>query len=158
MVERAQKRVAKGLAQKASQKESQSGGAPNSLEKAGVFITAYHSASNTSDYNLRNSFILDSGATIHVCNTRSRFSSLSPASENDRLYTGDTIIPIEGFGSVDITIQTPCGPKLIELQKTALVPSFHTLVVSLKCLIMKKVYWDMENDRLVQAGKTFCSV
>jgi hypothetical protein len=68
------------------------------------------------------------------------------------------IIPIEGFGSVDIVVQTLAGPKLIELQNTALVSTFHTSVVSLKRIIAKKVYWDMENDRLTQAGKTFCTV
>ena len=127
-------------------------------EKAGVFTVNCYSTSNPSDYNLRDSFILDSGATIHVCNSRDRFQTVSPASESDLLYAGNMIIPIEGFGSVDIIVQTPAGPKLIELQNTALVPTFHTSVVSLKRIVTKKVYWDMENDRLTQAGNTFCTV
>ena len=127
-------------------------------EKAGVFTANCYSTSNPSDYNLRDSFILDSGATVHVCNSRDRFQTVTPASEDDLLYAGNMIIPIEGFGSVDIVVQTPAGPKVIELQNTALVPSFHTSVVSLKRIVAKRVYWDMENDRLTQAGKTFCTV
>ena len=107
-------------------------------EKAGVFTVNCYSTSNPSDYNLRDSFILDSGATIHVCNSRDRFQTVSPASESDLLYAGNMIIPIEGFGSVDIIVQTPAGPKLIELQNTALVPTFHTSVVSLKRIVTKR--------------------
>ena len=126
-------------------------------EKAGVFMTAV-SYSDSTDYNLRDSFILDSGATVHVCNSRRRFATFTPASEDDLLYAGNTVVPIEGFGSVDITIQTPAGPRLIELQHTALISSFHTSVVSLKCLVAKGVYWDMQNNRLTRDGMTFCSV
>ena len=108
-------------------------------EKAGVFMTAV-SYSDSTDYNLRDSFILDSGATVHVCNSRQHFATSTPASEDDLLYAGNTLVPIEGFGSVDITIQTPAGPRLIELQHTALISSFHTSVVSLKRLVAKGVY------------------
>ena len=83
---------------------------------------------------------------MHVCNSRYRFQTVTPASEDDLLYAGNMITPIEEFGSVDIVVQTPAGPKVIEMQNTALVPSFHTSVVSLKRIVAKMVYWDMEND------------
>ena len=121
-------------------------------------MAASYAASNSSDYNLRDSFILDSGATAHVCNSRKRFISFTPATEDDLLYAGNTVIPIEGFGSVDVTVQTPAGPKLIELQNTALISSFHTSVVSLKRIMAKGVYWDMEHNRLTRSGNTFCTV
>jgi hypothetical protein len=161
-VEKARRWVAKGLAQKGqdSQGGSQGSSTPQALEKAGAFVVSCYSApkSNSSDYDLRNSFILDSGATVHVCNTRDRFYNFVPASEDDLLYAGNTVIPIEGFGSVDVTVQTPSGPKLIELQHTALVTSFHTSVVSLKRIVSKRVYWDMEHHRLTKEGETFCTV
>ncbi len=106
-------------------------------------MAATYTVSNSSDYNLRDSFILDSGAMVHVCNSCKYFSTITPASEDDLLYAGNTVIPIEGFGSVDITVQTPAGLKLIELQHTALVSSFHTSLVSLKQIVVKGVYWDM---------------
>ena len=153
-VEKARQNVAKG---KEKEKEQATSGSESS-DKAGVFMTASYTASNSSDYGLHDSFILDSGATVHVCNSRNHFLTLTPASEDDVLYTGNAVVPIEGFGPVDVTVQTPAGPRLIELQHTALIPSFHTSVVSLKCLVAKGVYWDMENNRLTQDGKTFCSV
>ena len=151
-VERARKRVAKGKDQNASPSSS------DASEKAGVFVAASYAVSNSSDYNLRESFILDSGATTHVCNSRKRFISFTPAGEDDLLYAGNTVIPIEGFGPVDVTVQTPAGPKIIELQNTALISSFHTSVVSLKRIIAKGVYWDMEHNRLTRSGNTFCTV
>jgi hypothetical protein len=164
-VDRDRQKVAKSQAQERQPKqvgaqEGQTGRDEGGTvaEKAGVFTVNCYSTANPSDYNLQNSFILDSGATVHICNSRNQFQTITPASEDDLLYAGNIIIPIERFGSVDIIVQTPAGPKLIELQNTALVPSFHTSVVSLKRIVAKKVYWDMENDRLTQAGKTFYTV
>jgi hypothetical protein len=138
-VDRVQQKAAKSLAQERWPKqvgaqEGQTGRDEDRTiaEKAGVFTVNCYSTANPSDYNLRDSFILDSEVTVHVCNSRDRFQTITPASEDDLLYAGNMIIPIEGFGSVDIIVQTPAGPKLIELQNIALVPSFHTSVVSLK--------------------------
>ena len=151
--------IAKGKEKERETKEhSTTSASSEGTAKAGVFMAASYSASNSSDYSLQESFILDSGATVHVCNLRNRFISFTPASEDDVLYAGNMVIPIEGFGSVDVTVQTPAGPRLIELQQTALIPSFHTSVVSLKRLVAKGVYWDMKNGQLTQDGKTFCSI
>jgi hypothetical protein len=158
-VERARQRVAKNLSQgKKTQGGTLGSSTPNELEKAAAFTISCYTSSSSSDYDLRNSFILNSGASVHVYNARNRFYNFIPASEDDILYAGNTVIPINGFGSVNVTIQTPTGPKLIELQQTALVTSFHTSVVSLKRIIAKKVYWDMEGNRLTQAGKTFYTI
>jgi hypothetical protein len=104
----------------------------------GVFTANCYSTSNPSDYNLWDTFILDLGVTVHVCNSLDWFQTVSPASESDLLYVGNMIIPIESFGSVDIVVQSPVGPKLIKLQNAALVPSFYMFVVSLKRIITKK--------------------
>jgi len=114
-----------------------------SSEKTGVFMAAVDYSASSSDYGLRDSFILDSGATVHVCNSRQRFATFTPASEDDLLYAGNTVVPIKGFRSVDVTIQMPSSPKIIELQYTALISSFHISVVSLKRLVAKGVFWDM---------------
>ena len=120
--------------------------------------SAYTASTSTSDYHLRDSFILDSGASIHICNRRSRFQDLRPASEDDVIYAGNTIIPIEGFGSVKIIIQAPDGPREIMLTDVALVPTFHTNVASLRRFKAKGTYWDTQNDRLVHREHTVCSV
>ncbi len=67
-------------------------------------MAASYTASNLLDYNLWDSFILDSSAMVHVCNSHKYFSTITPASEDDLLYTGNIVILIEGFGSVDITV------------------------------------------------------
>ena len=58
------------------------------------------------DYVLRDSFILDCGATTHVCNNCHQFQTYIEAT-NQHLYTGDQTITILGFGTVNITVQLP---------------------------------------------------
>ncbi len=71
--------------------------------------------SNLSDYNLWDSFILDSSTIVHVYNSYKYFSTIIPAFEDDLLYTSNMVILIKGFGSVDGTVQILVGLKLIEL-------------------------------------------
>jgi len=111
-----------------------------------------------SDYILRDSFILDSGATTHVCNNRERFQDFKPATDEDVLYAGDTIISIEGFGTIEITIQGSTGPKKISLTKAAYVPAFHTNVASLKQFIQKDVHWNTKTGHLIYRDQIFCKV
>ena len=111
-----------------------------------------------SDYMLRDSVILDSGASLHICNDRSRFKTFNPVVEEKFIYAGNTVIPIEGFGNVTITIQAPSRPKKIELIDTAYIPSFHTMVASLDKFVAKNVLWDIKNNRLVHQDQTICTL
>jgi len=103
---------------------------------------------------LKNSFILDSGATAHVCNNQNRFTNLRKA-QGEQLIAGNTTIPIIGFGNIQITIQSPNGPRVITLKDTAYVPSFHTNVVALRRFNQKGVYWDQMNNTLIRDNQTF---
>jgi hypothetical protein len=105
-------------------------------------------ASTKSDYHLRHSFLLDSAANGHICNKRERFVDLRPATEEDFLYSGNTIIPIDGFGTITIAVKTPTGIMDMKLLNVALIPSFHTSVVSEKKFEERNVYADKENRRL----------
>jgi len=113
-------------------------------------------ATTQSDYHLRNNHLLDPAANAHVCNNPAKFCDLRPATEDDFLFAGNTVIPINGFGKVDIAVKTPNGRRKMTLFETALVPSFHTSFVSMRKLKAKEVYWDMEHDRLMKNGKTLC--
>ena len=88
----------------------------------------------TTQYKLYNSTILDSGATLHVFNDRTRFKDFRQAKEEDEIIAGNSVIPIEGFGTVEITVrtETTSGPieRRIQLTDTAYVPEFHTNVAS----------------------------
>jgi GAG-pre-integrase domain len=107
-------------------------------------------------YALHDSFILDSTSTIHVCNNRERIQSLRPATENDHLIAGASRIPIEGFGLVEITLKrTPTSTQRIKLAEVALVPSFHTNIVSLDRLMQWNVHWNTERQDLRHKGAIF---
>ncbi len=110
-----------------------------------------------SSYALRDSFILDSGATLHCCNNEARFTNIIPASTDDILIAGQNQIPIQYFGDVQITVTAPYGPKTVTLRNTAYVPSLQTSVVSLRKLIQNNVHWDTQENRLTYAGRTYCS-
>lgn len=108
-----------------------------------------------------NSTILDSGATLHVFHDRTRFKDFRPADVEDFLFAGSSVLPIEGYGAVDIniTVNTEAEPivRTIQLQDTALVSTFYTNVASLRKFIAKGVHWDTEYERLTyDHGKTFC--
>lgn len=123
-------------------------------ESLGAFTASTYSAST---YPLRDSCILDSGATNHVCNSRTRFQEYTTAIDKF-LYAGNAQIPIDGFGSVTIKIQTPNGVRSLTLLDVAHTPFFHTNVISLRRFIDKGIYWDIQNERLTSQGNTFCSV
>src|SRR5256885_611961 len=110
------------------------------------------------EYHLRNSFILDSGATIHVCNNRMRFKTFRQTSSDDSLYAGNSIISIEGIGDVDIQVKTCDGMHTITLRNTAFVPQFHTNVVSLNKFVEKNVHWNTESCELTYQGAPFCAI
>ena len=91
-------------------------------------------------YDLHRSVILDSGASCHVGNTRSKFNSFTPATNGEVLYAGDNVIPIEGHGTYRVVIQLDGLSRSIELANTAYVPSFYYSVASLRIFNTKGVF------------------
>ncbi|KAI0998593.1 hypothetical protein K3495_g9603 [Podosphaera aphanis] len=57
-------------------------------------------------YDLQKSLILDSGATLHVCNNRAKLEDFMPSS-SDVLWAGDTVTPIIGYGSTTVKEKSP---------------------------------------------------
>ena len=109
-------------------------------------------------YKLQNSVIIDSGASIHVCNNRKHFKMLCPVGPEDSLYAGNTVIPIKGYRNAMVTIKTLKGPRQIELTNAAYIPSFHTTVASLKKFVLKDVHLDMKHNQLTYQDQTFCKL
>jgi hypothetical protein len=66
-------------------------------------------------YLLRDSFVLDSSATIYIYNNSIRFINLEPS--NQLLFAGTDIADIQGFGDVNIIISTLDGKKRYFLLK-----------------------------------------
>lgn len=97
----------------------------------------------TGNYPLRNSAILDSGATIHVFNQISRFLNFRTANPNDCLWAGEGQIKIQGYGDVDLALQTPAGGRItLRLHDVAFVPEMATSLVSLRLLRNQGIWWD----------------
>ena len=81
-----------------------------------------HSVLKPSNYDIVNSWILDSGPNIHVCNDSHRFTPTHTTTSEDYLVCGTTTYPIEAYGTVDIAITTPTGSKkIITLQQYACI-------------------------------------
>jgi hypothetical protein len=125
-------------------------------EPANFMVSIF--SSKALGYKLRNSVIIDSGVSIHVCNDRKCFMTLRPAGQEKSLYAGNTVISIEGYGNAMITIATPKGSHQIKLTNTAYILSFHTIVVSLKKFVLKDVYLDTKQNRLTYQDRTFCEL
>jgi hypothetical protein len=89
-------------------------------------------------YELHKSFILDTGATGHVCNDRSRFHNFIP-STTDFVVAGNECVNIEGWGSITLFAKyegLPEGREII-LTNVALISSFHCSVISYDVLEKK---------------------
>ena len=105
------------------QSSQEPGGGAFAVHQAGAYSTV-------SNYELRDSFILDSGTTVHVVNDRARFiSDIEPTS--DRLYAGSNTEEIVGYGTAIVTIDRPMGKTQMQLLRAAYVLSFYTNLVCL---------------------------
>jgi hypothetical protein len=95
---------------------------------------------NKDSYELKNTWILDSGANAHVYNNHTRFKFERIMKKDEKLVANKTIYQIEAFGSIDIIIQCPTGPKTLTLLNVALAPSFFTNTTSLHHFMRKGVH------------------
>ena len=116
-----------------------------------------------SNYDIVNSWILDSGSNIHVCNDSSRFRPTHTTTSEDYLVSGSTTYQIEAYGDVDITLNSPTGStKKKTLYHVALVPSFFTNLVSYSKAMEAGIYWDGENNMLYRRHQgrqiNYCSL
>jgi hypothetical protein len=104
--------------------------------------------------SLKNCFILDSGASTHVCNDISRFETYNP-SVTGVLHAGDTTMRIQGTGNVKI--RPNCGGEsgniVITLTNVAYVPGLHTNIVGARKLKQAGYSWDFDNNAIKKANK-----
>ena len=149
-------RIKRREAKRTSESQDEAEKTPNSPKAA--FATSAVFTVDRDSYELKESWILDSGANSHVCNDPTRFKFDRKAGKSDTLISGKTVYQIEAFGTVEITVQGPNGPKPIDLINVALVPGFFTNIASLNRFTSKGVHWDTQGSHLHKDGKTFCTV
>src|SRR5947207_7290969 len=102
---------------------------------------------SASSYPLANSFILDCGSPVHICNDLDRFDKTTSQKLDrvDPVLTGDSCSYVEGYGSVNVNVNTPAGKQLFELRNVAHIPGFHTNVMSHRKLRQAGYHWDDVN-------------
>ena len=113
---------------------------------------------NEYKYELCDSFILDTGATGHVCNNRSRFVQFTLVAETDFLIAGNDTIDITGWGDVELRTLCPGWPKgrPLILTNVACVESFHCSVVSFKRLHSLGMEWSSRTQWLEVNNLGYC--
>ncbi|KAF5193332.1 Ribonuclease h-like domain, partial [Thalictrum thalictroides] len=100
-------------------------------------------AANDSENDLRESWILDGGSDIHICNDalKWKFETVRKARRDDMVRVGNSSIKIESFGCVKLLVDTPQGKKHITLRNVALANGFITNIVSMQLLNDMGFHW-----------------
>lgn len=81
-------------------------------------------------YELRDSWIVDSGADIHICNDRDRYLTYEPIDDHWAMF-GTTQVQIHGYGSIEILAKgMNSQPHILELKRVAYIPECHTNILS----------------------------
>ena len=98
---------------------------------------------NENEFDIANSWVLDSGSNINVCNDPSRFEITHTTTIQNYLMSGLTSYPITAYGTVKNTITSPKGTKeRVKLNGVALIPGSLTNLVSFSKAKAARIYWD----------------
>ena len=116
-------------------------------------------AYSTSEYELRDSVLLDSAASDHVTNDLKRLTSYRPV-EGEFVWSGNTKVPILGYGTMRAYGTHPITLLQVELEleNTVYIPTFHTSLISMKKLRNRGFTWDQDIDCLKNSKGIVCEV
>lgn len=106
----------------------------------------------------KDTYILDSGATTHVCNDHRRFIEFKPMT--GWLPHGDTGTWIKGIGKIIIYPRKPGSQQHTQmcLGDVIYCPDFHLNIVSYSRLHKRQLFWNPEHGMLRMHGQDVCSV
>jgi hypothetical protein len=105
------------------------------------------------EFPLKNSYILDSGSSIHVSHNLKRFYDFQRAPLGHHAVCGSSSVIIQGYGEVEITLTSPKGRiRKFRLHNVAYCPDFPTNLVSLRLLKARGIDWSYRNGQLVFHG------
>ena len=91
---------------------------------------------------------LDSAASVHVFNTKERFSNFRRASFWQGLLCGSNVIPIEGWGQISLPLKMRGRIKLLTLNHVAYISNFPLNLVSLGCLQKRGFDWSHRSGKI----------
>lgn len=89
---------------------------------------------------------VDSGATSHMCNDRSKFLSFSPVNNQKVRLAVDATTEIIGKGTVLLTVSDECNSKNIKLNDTLCVPDLKTNLLSISKTTANGYYVNFKNS------------
>ena len=82
------------------------------------------------DYDIANSWILDSRSNIHICNDLSRFKIIHSTMSEDYLISRSTTYSIETYSTINITVTSPTSKEeTVTLNQVALILGFFINLV-----------------------------
>ncbi|KAI1003455.1 hypothetical protein K3495_g4750 [Podosphaera aphanis] len=92
---------------------------------------------------LENSWILDGGSDVHICNDMSKWDfQISRKAENgSSVRAGNSSIPIEAYSTAKVLVNTPNGKKHITLENVILTHGFLTNIVLMQLLKKTGLPW-----------------
>ncbi len=108
-------------------------------------------------YTLRDSTILDGGATMHIVNNKDLLVQGSFTPYEDHLHSGYAS-ESEAYGKRLLPIDTPDGSALFSLSQVAYVPGFPVNVVSAETLLEHGYTHDQLSNEIRGGDQVICSL
>jgi GAG-pre-integrase domain len=119
----------------------------------GEINKSFSAVFTTIDFPLQDSFLLDSGSSIHVSRDHERFSNFQRPPPGHYAVCGSGTVAIQGYGEVDVVLTNRKGRKrLLRLQKVAYCPQFPTNLVSLQLLEARGIDWKHREGEITIQG------
>lgn len=107
-------------------------------------------------FDLRDTYILNSGAIIYIYNDKSRMANIRQSELSASIYAGDQRFEIICFGTVILNVTINGTPSIIELLNVAYVPSVYTNVTNLNIMVGKGCDWSILKGRITRHSQTIC--
>jgi len=101
------------------------------IKENGLRIESVFSCTPT---NSLSNWIIDSGASIHMCRNKSLFENLKASSSNFVRIANGAKIPILGYGNVTLKLSTQPDNFTLKLSNVAYVPNLDINLISVRCL------------------------
>jgi Pol polyprotein len=108
-------------------------------------------------------FLLDSAATEHICNDKSRLTNYRVAKPGEHVIAGERKVPISGYGTMTVHCKPANGKKESRIARNAhYIPSGpfipYTNLISYDKAMEQGIYWDRKKGILTKNDKPKCYV
>jgi hypothetical protein len=163
VINRAMKEISansfKGRTLKRFLKDTQPLNNPSSPNDKITFSVLTNAVMSTSAADIRkaDSWIVDTGGQISVCNNLDWFDNYTPHEEY--VKSGNTGANVQGIGTVTIRPNnaSPKGKEIL-IQNVRYIPGFHTNIISAGVIRTAGAFPDLEHDVVRRGGEILCKL